>query len=52
MMLLSVPRKGNTMKKPMSNAKHEKSEGPKARLKEYGSKTGGVKSTYPPKKKK
>lgn len=35
--------------KTMEGAKHEKSESPKERLKEYGSKTGGTKS---PKKKK
>ena len=36
--------------KMMEGAKHEKTEGPKSRLKEYGSKTGGVKPV--PKKKK
>jgi hypothetical protein len=32
--------------------RHEMTEGPKARMKEYGSKTGGMKpSSYPRKKK-
>ncbi len=35
-----------------SGMKHEKAEGPKERKAEYGSKKGGVKSSYPPKKKK
>ena len=39
--------------KMMEGAKHEKSEGPKERMKEYGSKKAGAKpSAYPPKKKK
>lgn len=59
--MLLVPRKGNTMKKMhkmpngkmMEGAKHEKTEGAKERMKEYGSKKAGAKpSAYPPKKKK
>ena len=40
------------MKKPMSGKKHEMMEGPKERMKEYGSKKGGMKPKKKGRKKK
>jgi hypothetical protein len=43
--------KGEKYKSGSAMKKHEMSEGPKARMKEYGSKTGGMKKTASRKKK-
>ena len=43
--------KGEKYKSKAAEKKHEMTEGPKARMKEYGSKTGGMKAA-PRKKKK
>lgn len=46
-----MKKKNEKMEK--ETMKHEKTEGPKERMKEYGSKKAGAKpSAYPPKKKK
>jgi len=43
--------KGEKYKSKAAEKKHEMGEGPKARMKEYGSKTAGVKKAAPKKKK-
>ena len=47
----SMSAKGESYKSKGAMKKHEMGEGPAARKKEYGSKTGGMKKAAPKKKK-
>jgi hypothetical protein len=48
---VAMSAKGESYKSKGAMKKHEMGEGPKARMKEYGSKTAGMKKAAPKKKK-